>query len=55
MTKPNQILLDFISKYNRYGIPFNIIYGPNAKDGILTSELLTVSSILKILEQASKK
>lgn len=55
MTKPNQILLDFISKYNRYGIPFNIIYGPNAKNGILTSELLTMSSILKTLKQASRK
>jgi suppressor for copper-sensitivity B len=55
MTKPNQELLDFMAKYNRYAIPFNIIYGPNAKKGILTSELLYMDSVLKIINQASGK
>lgn len=55
MTKTNQELLDFMVKYNRYAIPFNIVYGPNAKNGILTSELLTINSLLKIIETASHK
>ena len=54
MTKPNQKLLDFMAYYNRYAIPFNIVYGVNAKNGILTPELLTVTTLLNIIEQASK-
>jgi suppressor for copper-sensitivity B len=55
MTKTNQKLLDFMANYNRYAIPFNIVYGPNAKDGILTSELLTMKSLLGIIKEASNK
>ena len=49
MTKPNQKILDYMKGYNRYAIPFNIVYGPNAKNGILTSELLIMSSLLEII------
>lgn len=55
MTKTNQKLLDFMANYNRYAIPFNIVYGPNARDGILTSELLTMKSLLDIIKEASNK
>lgn len=53
LTKPDEIIFNFIKKYNRYGIPFNIVFGPGAKDGILTSELLSKDALLEAIDQAS--
>lgn len=53
LTKPNEAIFDFMKEYNRYGIPFNIVFGPNAPNGILTSELLSKKSLLEIIDQAS--
>jgi suppressor for copper-sensitivity B len=41
-----------MQKHNRYGIPFNIVFGPNAKDGILTSELLNKDALIMAINQA---
>ncbi len=53
ITKPNEEIMNFLRKHNRYAIPFNIIYGPNAKNGLLASELLTKKELLKLIKQAS--
>ncbi|GAB5388988.1 MAG: protein-disulfide reductase DsbD family protein [Alphaproteobacteria bacterium] len=42
----------FLASHGRYGIPFNIIYGPGAPDGIILNEVLTTDAVLKALEQA---
>ena len=38
---PNENIRKFLDNYNRFGIPFNILYGPNVKNGIILSELLS--------------
>ena len=55
ITKPNEKIMDFLHKNNRYAIPFNIVYGPNAKEGITTSELLTKKELLTAIKKANKK
>lgn len=55
ITKPNEKIMDFLHKNNRYAIPFNVVYGPNAKEGIVTSELLTKKELLTAIKKANKK
>lgn len=55
LTKPDETIFNFMKKYNRYGIPFNIVFGPNAPDGILTSELPSKESLLEAIDKASKE
>lgn len=51
-TNPNAEIADYLGKYNRHGIPFNIVYGPSAPNGIVLSELLTKDAVLNALKQA---
>jgi suppressor for copper-sensitivity B len=51
-TKPSEIIADYLSSYNRHGIPFNIVFGPDAPKGIILSELLTQDAVLNALEEA---
>ncbi len=52
LTKPNMNITNFMNAHGRYGIPFNIVFGPNAKNGIKTSELLSKKHLINIIEQA---
>ena len=52
LSTPNQKIMDFMKKFNRYAIPFNVVYGPNAKEGILTSELLNKEELLDAIKKA---
>ena len=52
ITKPDMEIMKFMRKHNRFAIPFNIVYGPNAPNGILTSELLNKDDLLKLINQA---
>jgi suppressor for copper-sensitivity B len=52
-TNPDPVITDLLHKYGRYGIPFNIVYGPRAPQGIVLPELLTPSVVLKALDDAS--
>jgi suppressor for copper-sensitivity B len=45
-TKKDPVLLKYLQDNGRYGIPFNIVYGPGRKDGIILPEILT-TNILK--------
>jgi suppressor for copper-sensitivity B len=51
-TRPNPRISDYLARNNRYGIPFNAIYGPGAPRGIVLSELLTKQAVLDALRQA---
>jgi suppressor for copper-sensitivity B len=44
---------DYLKAYGRYGIPFNVVYGPAAPGGVPLPELLTESAVLDALRQAS--
>ena len=45
-TKPNNTISRYLARYNRYGIPFNIVYGPKEPQGIVLPELLTAGIVL---------
>ena len=44
---------DYLKTYGRYGIPFNVVYGPAAPGGLPLPELLTEDAVLTALRQAS--
>ena len=45
-TERDQKILNFIKKYDRFGIPVNLIFGPNQKQGIVLPEILTKDLII---------
>jgi suppressor for copper-sensitivity B len=53
-TNPDPLIADLLHKYGRYGIPFNIVYGPGAPEGIVLPELLTPTLVVKALDKAQK-
>jgi suppressor for copper-sensitivity B len=53
-TNPDPIITDLLHKYGRYGIPFNVVYGPSAPQGITLPELLTPALVLNSLDKASE-
>jgi len=52
ITKPDSDVMKFLAKHNRYAIPFNAVYGPNAKNGLLASEFLNKKQLLSLIEKA---
>jgi suppressor for copper-sensitivity B len=52
ITKPNEEIINFLHKNNRFAIPFNAVYGPKAPDGLLASELLTKKELFELIEKA---
>jgi len=51
-TKPNKNIKKFLTKKQRYGIPYNEIYGPLLLNGKILSELLTTKEIQKYIKIA---
>jgi suppressor for copper-sensitivity B len=51
-TRPDDRIAAYLAEHGRYGIPFNIVYGPGAPDGIPLPELLTESAVLAALDRA---
>ncbi|MEO1250386.1 MAG: copper resistance protein, partial [Pseudomonadota bacterium] len=51
-TRPNDAIADYLARHNRYGIPFDVVYGPNAPDGIVLPELLTPDAVLNAIKDA---
>lgn len=51
-TRPSDIISTYLNENGRYGIPFNIAYGPGAPNGIPLPEVLTKSSVLTAIETA---
>ncbi len=54
-TSRDAAIESYLESNNRAGIPFNIVYGPNAPDGIILSELLSKSGVVDALDRASVK
>ena len=52
-TRPSTDISRYLESHNRFGIPFNIVYGPNAPDGIILSEVLTSEAVLDALSRAA--
>ncbi len=53
LTKPNPEIMDYLHKNGRFAIPFNAVYGPNAREGLLASELLSKKELLTLIKKAS--
>ncbi|MBC8339179.1 MAG: thioredoxin family protein [Rhodospirillales bacterium] len=53
-TRPDAKISSYLARYQRYGIPFNAVYGPGAPEGVALPELLSRSEILDALGRASK-
>jgi suppressor for copper-sensitivity B len=51
-TKPDDVIQDYLASFGKFGIPFNVVYGPNAPDGIVLPELLTPSAVKEAIEKA---
>lgn len=54
-TKPDQGIADYLKSFNRAGIPFNVVYGPAAPQGIILPELLTADSVINALDKAKNQ
>ncbi|UTZ41688.1 protein-disulfide reductase DsbD family protein [Vibrio campbellii] len=52
-THPNGSVSDFLRAHGRFGVPFNIVYGPAAPEGIPLPVILTDDVVVKAIEQAS--
>ena len=51
-TNRDPAIADYLKTFGRYGIPFNVVYGPNAPKGIALPELLSQDKVRKALEKA---
>lgn len=51
-TNPNPIITAFLKRHGRYGVPFAIVFGPQAPNGLPLPELLTPEIVLKALDKA---
>ena len=54
-TRPNPEISRYLESHDRYGIPFNIVYGPRAPGGILLSEVLSSTSVTNALKEAGPR
>ncbi|MFM9843407.1 MAG: protein-disulfide reductase DsbD family protein [Dongiaceae bacterium] len=52
-TKPDESIARYLASFGRYGIPFNVVYGPAAPGGILLPELLNESAVVDAFNRAS--
>jgi len=50
-TRPDEAITRYLQSFGRYGIPFNVVYGPAAPRGLALSEILTVDAVLDALKQ----
>ena len=44
----------YLARYQRYGIPFDAVYGPGVPGGLVLPELLSRESVLGALEKAAE-
>ncbi len=52
-TKPHPEIAQFLRQHGRFGIPFNIVFGPGAPNGIALSEILSTSSVSAAFHDAA--
>ena len=52
-TNPDESIAAYLARNNRFGIPFNIIYGPVAPNGLILPELLTRNVVMQTFDAAA--
>jgi suppressor for copper-sensitivity B len=51
-TQPDPNITAYLQSFGRYGVPFNVVYGPGAPEGIVLLELLTPDVVMDALRRA---
>ncbi|MBS0271387.1 MAG: thioredoxin family protein [Proteobacteria bacterium] len=51
-TKQDPRITRFLQDHGRYGIPFNIVFGPQSPEGIALPEILTIGNVLEAFKKA---
>jgi suppressor for copper-sensitivity B len=51
-TRPDAAITAYLQSFGRYGVPFNVVYGPGASTGIALPELLTQATVMDALRKA---
>lgn len=51
-TRPSDVITAYLKRFGRYGIPFNVVYGPSAPQGIVLPELLSIDAVNQALDRA---
>ncbi|WP_415229853.1 protein-disulfide reductase DsbD family protein [Psychromonas sp.] len=54
-TKPSDKITRYLKSYQRFGVPLNVVYGPNAPQGLPLSVLLSSDEVIEALEYAGRK
>ncbi|WP_422022393.1 protein-disulfide reductase DsbD family protein [Pyruvatibacter mobilis] len=54
-TLPDDQIAAYLARYERYGIPFNAVYGPGAPRGVMLPEILSKSGVLAALDEAQTR
>ena len=52
-TRPDPRIAAYLQSFGRYGLPFNVVFGPQAPEGIVLPELLTTDAVLSAFAQSS--
>lgn len=52
-TRPDEDISRYLAAFDRYGIPFNAVYGPGAPEGIALPELLSAEVVMEALREAA--
>lgn len=45
-------ILSYLTSHGRYGVPFNVVYGPGGLDRIVLLELFSGGAVLDALREA---
>ncbi|HUC63072.1 MAG TPA: protein-disulfide reductase DsbD domain-containing protein [Alphaproteobacteria bacterium] len=53
-TRPSDEIAAYLASFGRYGIPFNVVYGPGAPAGIALPELLNADAVRAALLKAGR-
>ncbi len=54
-TRPDPAITDYLARHGRFGIPFNIVYGPGSSEGLPLPELLNADAVLDALKKAGRQ
>ncbi len=54
-TRPDDAIAAYLKANDRFGIPFDAVYGPGAPDGLLLPELLTEAAVLDAISRAGAR
>ena len=54
-TMPNNEIAKYLGSFGHFGIPFNVVYGPEKPDGIVLPELLTSAILTRVFYEVSGK